>query len=424
MDISPKDEPSAHKLRIQQLTNDGLDGFYRSAEHLKTTIEPGEFVPPPKPMLGSIGCKKEFTRKHDRVTGHLNGSGFYSVDDCYIGKCGTLLDRERKVLWADDLVSAYWMWFLGKMITREVVIGNPVKPSAIGSFIGGSNAALREIDDDMPIVCLAKPGVRVYGHWILDTLPLVWNFFEAVKAGHIGKPYKFLVSSTTPRWALSFLNLLFGIGPDDIITYDDDKEILHLRHAIVPGLLRVSPLISRRMNDFVAYTLDVARHKAPEAFARTDLPERIFISRADFAADGNRLLLNHEAVTRAVVETGLVPMMPERLSWPEQLALFSKARIVSGEYGSGLHNAMFGGPDCISIVFASLKMNWTQSAIVGIRGQDSIYVQPSRQERTGTANGIIYEISPASIAQAVAIAGAEEARRAASGAHRLEAALS
>jgi len=91
---------------------------------------------------------------------------------------------------------------------------------------------------------------------------MVWNFFEAVRAGHVSKPYKFLLSSATPGWAMGFLKTLFDIGPDEIILYDDDKEILHLRHAIGAGLAARQPLISHRMNDFIAYVLDVVRKKA------------------------------------------------------------------------------------------------------------------------------------------------------------------
>jgi len=61
---------------------------------------------------------------------------------------------------------------------------------------------------------------------------MVWNFFEAVRAGHVSKPNKFLLSSGDAGWAMGFLKTLFDIGPDEIILYDDDKEILHLRHAI------------------------------------------------------------------------------------------------------------------------------------------------------------------------------------------------
>src|SRR5438876_7035256 len=57
----------------------------------------------------------------------------------------------------------------------------------------------------------------------------------------------------------------------------------------------------------------------------------------------NRLLLNHEAVLKAVSDAGLTALMPEQLPWPEQLAMFSKARIVAGEFGSGLHNTLFSG---------------------------------------------------------------------------------
>lgn len=392
-----------HDARIAQLTRDNLIDFYRSAAAFKTTLFPSETIPAPVPVLGSIGCKKEFLRKHDAVHGPLSGGGYYDIADCYVGKCGTLLDADRKVLWGDDLVSAYWMWFLGKMLFREVVEGRSPKPSKIGDFVAGRSGADRRIEGT--VVVLVKPGVKVYGHWILDTLPLLYNFFEIVRRGALVGPFRFLISSGTPGWAVSFMKMLFDIEDEQLIRFDDDKEVVHLERAIVPGLLRISPLLSGRMNDFSRFVVDRLAARHPEAFAK-DHPREIFISRGNFANDLNRNLLNADEVLATAAAEGLVPVQPELMPWPEQIALFSRARIVAGEYGSGLHNTLFSPPDTVAIVYASLKMNWTQSAICGLRGQRIFYVQPASQERVGTSNGIVYSIAPDSIRQSAAAARA------------------
>jgi len=103
--------------------------------------------------------------------------------------------------------------------------------------------------------------------------------------------------------------------------------------------------------------------KGAERLRAHGLPERIFISRADFADDGNRLLLNHEAVTKAVADSGLTAGdagsgCHGRNSWQ----CFSRAKIVAGEYGSGLHNAMFGRTGLHFHRVRQPEMNWTQSS--------------------------------------------------------------
>lgn len=391
-----------HDKRLAQLDEMGVTHLYRDVRGQHNESCGIEVIEAPPPLIGAIGCKQEFVRRHDSIWGDLPPSGIYRFPICHVGKAGTLFDAERKVLWADDLISDYWMWFVGKIFFREVVDKKPLKQSVVSLFVK-SQVAPREIDaGGAPVVIVAKPGVAVYGHWLLDTLPLLWHLYDAARRGRFDdwSKCRFLIGKRTPGWARRMMELLFGIRPDQLIEFDDDNEVVLVRDAVVPGLLRVSPLISARMNSFSDFVIERTRpYRSPDL----NLPAEIFISRADFANDKNRLLLNAPEVLKAVEAARITAIMPERLSWPDQVAMFERARIVAGEYGSGMHNSMFGGSRSVPIVFTTKKMNWSQSAIGSLRGQRMIYVQPKEQEWKGV-HGLTYKIDIPTVAEAVALA--------------------
>ena len=54
--------------------------------------------------------------------------------------------------------------------------------------------------------------------------------------------------------------------------------------------------------------------------------------------------IREERVEQIAAAHGFVPVQPERMTVRRQIALFMQAREVIGEYGSGLHNAMFSMP--------------------------------------------------------------------------------
>ena len=393
---------SRHDRRLAQIREWGVSDLYRCVRDEQVVTQAAEVVPPPPPLLATIRCKQEFIRRHDSIHGTLPSLGIYLFDTCFVGKNGTLIGPDRKVLWSDDLLSDYWMWFLGKILMRETADPpRSVRLPLSGFLTGGSGA--RDIDaGGAPVVTLVKPGVTVYGHWLLDTLPMIWHLRDAAERGLFDGWHaaRFLVSSRTPEWAKAMIGLLFDIDRDRFIDFDDNAEVVRVRNLVVPGLLRVSPLISGAMNRFREY---VIARTAPLVSADARLPRELFISRANFASDVNRLLLNWSEVRDAAEAQGLAIVTPEKLTWPEQVAMFAGARIVLGEYGSGLHNALFGASDCIPVVFATKKMNWSQSAISGLRGQRMIYVQPEMQEWRGV-HSLAYRIDPNSVGQAVAAA--------------------
>jgi len=94
------EQPTTHERRVLQLTNDGLIGFNRSAAHLKTTLTPEETIAAPKPMLARSVARGNSPGSTTSFPGTCPAPGFYTIEDCYVGKCGTLLDKDRKVLWA------------------------------------------------------------------------------------------------------------------------------------------------------------------------------------------------------------------------------------------------------------------------------------------------------------------------------------
>lgn len=388
---------TAHEARLEQLTRDNLIQYYVDAAPFKTELFPALHVDPPKPVRKGVGYDPNFFVKHDRITGTIPPSGLFTFEDCYISKAGTVMDRERRVYYNEDLISAYWMWFVGKLITKVVIDNVRVGQSTIGRFIAGNDEAIMPLETSgATLVSLTKPGLKVYGHWILDFLPMVYNFAEAVRMGAIKPPFKFLLAEIAPR---RMLTDLFDIKPEDIITFDDDKQVLKVDRVVVPSLMRVSPLISPRMNEFVSYVQD--RMGIANITLDADLPRRLFISRGDFQAADNRLLMNFPEVLEAVTAAGVVPIQPERLPWPQQLKLFAEAEIIMGEYGSGLHNSMFSPASTISIVMFNLKSNWNQSSIAALRGQEVIYIKPSFQERIGKANGIQVAYDAADLREAI-----------------------
>jgi capsular polysaccharide biosynthesis protein len=63
-----------------------------------------------------------------------------------------------------------------------------------------------------------------------------------------------------------------------------------------------------------------------------------------------RRLDNEEEIEAALVARGFVAVAPERLSLPEQVAMFSNAAMVVGATGAALTNVMFCRPDCPMVV--------------------------------------------------------------------------
>lgn len=190
----------------------------------------------------------------------------------------------------------------------------------------------RGISDVSLVLPLA--GYDVYGHWILDFLPRAWLFTEAF--GY-GEKVDLVIPWDTPAFALQMLDLAFPMPNARVVRYGL-TELIRLETAIVPSALHEDYRFHPAMNRFVAHLQDVAGALPPP------VASKLFVSRAslvDSKRPRNSRLAN-EAELRAVLEAdGFLTVEPEKLSWSQQISLFSQARVIVGEGGSGLLNCLF-----------------------------------------------------------------------------------
>ncbi len=210
-------------------------------------------------------------------------------------------------------------------------------------------------------------GVRVYGHFLIEMLPklLLARRFPALFNG--ARP---VLDRQMPDWFLAILAEQFNIAGDEAVWFDSTREQLFLPQAmILPQLLRPGgfhPLARRLYADFTA----AAAAERPAASA-----ERLFILRGDYdnpAAPRRRLANEAELAAIAAGEFGFSLIHPEKHSFSRQIGLFRQARIVLGQTGSAMHNAVFSPPGALigQIRFAAPD----QSSIAAMAGHRIAYL--------------------------------------------------
>src|SRR5262249_8947792 len=78
-----------------------------------------------------------------------------------------------------------------------------------------------------------------------------------------------------------------------------------------------------------------------------------------------RQMTNEAEIAEALVARGFIEVAPERLSLDEQVALYSRARMVVGATGAAMANLIFCQPDCPIVI---LMMKFRETAYWYWRG--------------------------------------------------------
>jgi hypothetical protein len=334
-------------------------------------------------VLFADGATRSFLDRHEDLRGALPSLGCYAFRNCFVGHGGLVVSQRRRIFDAPDLITPYWKQVVGTQMVLENS-GNPLP-----AFIAGDAAVpVRDLPEDVDIVSIANPGCQVYGHWLLDILPMLWLFHKTVPFLPLRGHPKILIPLRTPAYAQAMICDVFGITGQDLIEYDDLKEIVRASTLYVPSMMRVSPRMSPRMNDFVSTVATKLCRASPGAAA--DTPRRFMISRRAYHRSYARLLANERAVEEVARSRGLHIVEPEKLSWSDQVNLFQNAEVVAGESGSGLHNTLFSTEGTKILVLGNSQTNWNQSAIAALRSQEIGYLFP-KNEWKSEAGGIMIE---------------------------------
>jgi hypothetical protein len=183
-----------------------------------------------------------------------------------------------------------------------------------------------------------------YFHWLIDCLPFVWLLKTR---GNASKSAKWAVGPLRTPMHVACLRL-FDIRPEDCVWLD--FPVVEFSHLICAGFNFREPLKTRPSYhdglhhrgwwpDYLNDLRDraVTRHGKPGA-AR-DL--KLYITREDTQ---HRLIVNNAEVDALIEEYGFVRVTPGLLPFEQQVAIFSRARVIVGTHGAGMTNAIWAAP--------------------------------------------------------------------------------
>ncbi|MCT7964993.1 tetratricopeptide repeat protein [Laspinema sp. D1] len=198
---------------------------------------------------------------------------------------------------------------------------------------------LTEIEGTVAV--LAGLSGNVYFHWLVDILPRLEILRQAgIKWEEIDY---FLVNSIRAPFQRETLAQL-GIPEAKIIESD--------RYPHISATQLIVPSFPGHLGWLEPWALNFLRQAFLNSVPASDCehPERIYIRRHNAR---NRRLINEEEVIEFLAQFGFEPIETESLSFAEQIAVFSQAKIIVAPHGSGLTNLVFCRPGTQAIELVS-----------------------------------------------------------------------
>jgi capsular polysaccharide biosynthesis protein len=237
---------------------------------------------------------------------------------------------------------------------------------AISDRLNAETLPVRHIDGALAVIY--GPGHETWGHWLTDFLPRLWVLHAA---GYDLARLRFVMPPDLRDFATPLLALC-GLREEQFVVYDYWRELLHADRLLLPTGLRVENRLAPCFAQATAFW--TARARANAGAAHGAFSSALYLSRS--LVPPTRDLLNRTEIEAIARDFGLVAVRPETLSIAEQIGLFSGARLIVGEYGSALHNAVFAAPGAAVCALrgTSLHPSFVQSGIATALGQELGYV--------------------------------------------------
>jgi capsular polysaccharide biosynthesis protein len=217
-----------------------------------------------------------------------------------------------------------------------------------------------------PCVVFTGHGIDVYGHLLIEMLPKL-HMVKKVIGGLLPR-HKILMDRNAPQWFVNIVSGYYEIHDEDFVYFDSRREKVLLAQAILPALCC-------RDGHFHIFNNTVFDDIVADCGGGLDIP-RIFVTRALFRSPSSaqrRCINEFEVAEVAVREFNFTPIAPETMPWREQIKLFASARVIFGEFGSGMHNTLFSAPGARVAVLDF--NNLTQSGISALRSQQIGYLK-------------------------------------------------
>jgi len=232
------------------------------------------------------------------------------------------------------------------------------------------------------IVPILRAGDHIYGHWLLDILPIVWL---SRRYNNI-ENYKYVVRNNIPNFALELLSY-FNVKKDDLILIDNNTRV-NFNSALFVSNMRYDQAIHPMMKEFAKELKDKVLTKNSSINILNNC--KIYLSRAKWKSDKiNRLreLNNRKEVEEFFEKEKFSIIYPEELSFPEQVNIFSNIDTLAGEDGSALHNSIFMNEGSKVICLKGKKNQAIiQGSLCYIMGQKISYIIGDTENGEGDRN--------------------------------------
>ena len=168
-----------------------------------------------------------------------------------------------------------------------------------------------------------------YFHWLTDALPRLAILIEGGIS--IDQLDGFIVPLNNRLPAIRQSLELLGITEEKQLSPIRTCDLVECEHLILPSLPGLTGNPAPWVRSFLRNSyLDLAKS------IKTDFPTRFYISRKE-----TRRVINEPEIIPLLEKFGFVSVQPEKLSFLEQVALFSKAEVIISPHGAALTNLMF-----------------------------------------------------------------------------------
>jgi hypothetical protein len=189
---------------------------------------------------------------------------------------------------------------------------------------------------------------KEYFHWLTEYLPRL----EAVErfTSDFGESPKLIVDRDLRNWQRESLSLL---GYDDKDMWWWKGGTTRVTRLVVPSFPKRRFEPSGEYGALSPGALTWLRSKVLSNVLDSDTTsprKRLFVARRGAAG---RRVVNEEQVMGVLSRRGFELIVPDRLTFAEQAALFSSAEAVMGPHGAGLANMLFGEGTRVVELFSS-----------------------------------------------------------------------
>jgi len=200
-----------------------------------------------------------------------------------------------------------------------------------------------------------------YGHWLCEVLPKLLTISEFLRRWPEYGPLPIFLPSVFPEFVYAHTQAVLPYVP--IVIYDPRFEYIACKWMFMPTCdpnLAYNPWLRGQL-DRMQLTPDPG------------IPPRLFVTRRRTSTV--RALENLHEIEAIAQEEGLALYYPNERPLPAQIAAFRNAKVIAGEYGSALHNAIFSPAG--TAVVALNWMNSYQSRIARFRGHRVGFLLPT-----------------------------------------------